>query len=86
MSCAVTVYSIPYCPESRELKSWLHWIGVPFYDRDIGDPNIKAEVHQRFGATESPITEIGDWAVRGRFAEQMPQIEARLQTIGAWPF
>ena len=74
----VTIYTVPDCPDCRQLKDWLAREGVAYEERDLADPQVMAEAKARTGVRVAPISIVGKEIFYGTFALQKSGLAAAL--------
>ena len=74
----VIIYTTPTCPDCWALKAWLKRQAIAFEERDLSNPEIKAEAKTRTGVRVAPITLVGEKVFYGTFPSQQPGLTAAL--------
>lgn len=73
----VVVYTAPWCGWCTKTLKWLDRNGVSYTNKDIdSNPQYKAELRAKLGATSIPVVEIGDQTVRGYSPQRMKKLLA----------
>jgi len=79
MSGSVVLYTSPGCPDCAAVRQYLQARDISFSERDISQPGVAEEAKSRYGVRVAPITVIDDEPLWGTFADQKPQLEAKLK-------
>lgn len=68
----VTLLTTPGCADCHAIRSWLEQHDVPFHERDLSDPDVRAEAKRRYGVRVAPITVVGNEVLYGTADRQIP--------------
>ncbi len=77
-SPAVTVYTVPNCPDCHALKAWFAERDIAYAGRDLRQPGVAEEAVARYGVRVAPITVVGAQFFYGAFVDQRPRLVAAL--------
>lgn len=74
----VLLYTSPGCPDCAAVRRYLDTRHIPYETKDITSAGVADEVKSRYGVRVAPVTVIDGKAIWGTFAEQKPQLDARI--------
>lgn len=77
-SPAVTVYTVPNCPDCHALKAWFAERDIAYAERDLRQPRVAEDTVARYGDRVAPITVMGAQLFYGTFIDQRPRLVAAL--------
>ena len=73
-SPAVTVYTVPNCPDCHALKTWFAERDIAYAERNLRQPGVAEEAVARYGVRVAPITVVGTRFFYGAFVDQRPRL------------
>ena len=74
----VLLYTSPGCPDCAAVRRYLEAHHITYEERDVTAPGIADEAKSRYGIRVAPITVIDGEAIWGTFADQKPELDARI--------